>query len=435
MTELGTARTSLAARAVVSAGASTVRWRIFAIVFFLVVINLLDRVTLSIAMPTISKEFSLEPAIQGLVLSAFFWSYAALQIPGGWLIDRFGPRALITGATVGWGFFQAVAGLATGGMSLLISRIGLGAAEAPLFPAGAKLNSIWLSPKERARGAVLVDSGSPLGAAFGGAIISWLILSLGSWRTAFVVAGVATVVLGALAWWYLRDNPADHPGVNAAELAKIRSSQSLAASSEGEEASRSISAGSLTAILIGRMSWAMINFGLLTWGPSYLAQARGFDLKQMGGATFVIFLAGMFGSLLSGFLVDKLQDFGVRRSVVYKSALGLSGLGVMLSFLALPQVSDPYAAVAVLSATLFLLYFGSLYWSFPAILVSKDKVGVIGGVMNFAGSSSGIAVPIITGFILQVTGGYQVALYFFAACAALYVVGSLLIDFRQAEAR
>jgi ACS family D-galactonate transporter-like MFS transporter len=84
---------------------------------------------------------------------------------------------------------------------------------------------------------------------------------------------------------------------------------------------------------------------------------------------------------------------------------------------------------------LFLLYFGSLYWSFPAILVSKDKVGVIGGVMNFAGSSSGIAVPIITGFILQVTGGYQVALYFFAACAALYVVSTLLIDLRQAEAR
>src|SRR5882757_9019324 len=128
---------------VATQSASTVRWRIFGIVFVLVVINLIDRVTLSIAMPTISKEFSLEPAMQGLILSAFFWSYALLQIPGGWMIDRFGPRALITGATAGWGFFQAIAGLATGGVSLLISRIGLGAAEAPLFPAGAKLNSIW----------------------------------------------------------------------------------------------------------------------------------------------------------------------------------------------------------------------------------------------------------------------------------------------------
>src|SRR6516165_6609511 len=175
MTELGTAGSSLAAGAVASAGASTVRWRIFGIVFLLVVINLIDRVTLSIAMPTISKEFSLQPAMQGLVLSAFFWSYALLQVPGGWLIDRFGPRALITGATSGRELLQAIAG----GATMLIGRIGIGAAEAPLFPAGAKLNSIWLSPTERARGAVLVDSGAPLGAAFGGAIISWLILSLG----------------------------------------------------------------------------------------------------------------------------------------------------------------------------------------------------------------------------------------------------------------
>jgi ACS family D-galactonate transporter-like MFS transporter len=412
--------------------ASTVRWRIFGIVFVLVVINLIDRVTLSIAMPTIAKEFSLEPAMQGLILSAFFWSYALLQIPGGWMIDRFGPRALITGATAGWGFFQAIAGLATGGVSLLISRIGLGAAEAPLFPAGAKLNSIWLSPKERARGAVLMDSGAPLGAAFGGVIIAWLILSLGSWRTAFVVAGVATILLGYLAWWYLRDEPADHPGANAAEVALIKAAKGAQTSSDNP---RAIAPRSLAAILIGRMSWAMINFGLLTWGPSYLAQARGFDLKQMGGATFVIFLSGMFGSLTSGFLVDKAQERGMRRSAVYKTALGLSGLGVMLSFLALPEIADPVGAVALLSATLFLLYFGSLYWSFPAILAPKEKVGIVGGAMNFAGSASGIAIPIITGLILQATGAYLMVLYFFAFCAALYVAGTMLIDFQDAEAR
>lgn len=429
MTEHGSVTSLASAQAEI---ASTVRWRIFGIIFVLVVINLIDRVTIAIAMPTISKEFSLEPAMQGLVLSAFFWSYALLQVPGGWLIDRLGPRALITGATLGWGLFQAIAGMATGGVSLLISRIGLGAAEAPLFPAGAKLNSSWLSPRERGRGAVLVDSGAPLGAAFGGAIIAWLILTLGSWRSAFVVAGLATMALGALAWWYLRDDPGSHPGVNSAELAAIKAQ---APTTQPAASARSISARSYAAILVGRMSWAMINFGLLTWGPSYLAQARGFDLKQMGGATFVIFLAGMFGSLASGFLVDKLQDRGIRRALVYKVTLGVTGVAVMLSFLALPEVADPVAAVAVLSATLFFLYFGSLYWSLPAILAPKDKVGLVGGTMNFAGSASGIAVPIITGYILQITGAYLVALYFFAACAALYVLGSLLIDFRGAEAR
>ena len=281
---------------------------------------------------------------------------------------------------------------------------------------------------------MLVDSGAPLGAAFGGVIIAWLILSLGSWRSAFVVAGGATMALGALAWWYVRDDPINHAGVNAAELAVIKASTSPVEAAS-KRAGRRISPRSYIAILVGRMGWAMINFGLLTWGPSYLAQARGFDLKQMGGATFIMFLGGMFGSLASGFLVDKLQDRGMPRAVVYKSAFGVSGLGVMLAFLALPQVTDRIAAVALLSVTLFLLYFGSLYWSLPAILAPKDKVGVVGGVMNFAGSSSGIAVPIITGLILQATGAYLMVLYFFAACAAFYVAGSLLIDFRQAEAR
>jgi ACS family D-galactonate transporter-like MFS transporter len=107
----------------------------------------------------------------------------------------------------------------------------------------------------------------------------------------------------------------------------------------------------------------------------------------------------------------------------------------MLSFLLLPHIADPVGAVALLSCTLFLLYFGSLYWSFPAILAPKEKVGVVGGAMNFAGSASGVAIPIITGLILQVTGAYLMVLYFFAGCAALYVIGSLLVDFRNAEAR
>ena len=119
------------------------------------------------------------------------------------------------------GVFQSLAALATGGISLLLTRVGLGAAEAPLFPAGAKLSSLWLSPQERGRGAVFMDSGAPLGAAFGGAIISFLILALQSWRLAFLVAGLATIALGLVAWRYLRDDPATHPGVNPAELAHI----------------------------------------------------------------------------------------------------------------------------------------------------------------------------------------------------------------------
>ncbi|KMO17771.1 MFS transporter [Methylobacterium platani] len=412
--------------AAASAAATRVRWRIFAVVFALVVINLIDRTALSIAMPTIAREFDLSPTMQGVILSAFFWTYALLQVPGGWLIDRYGPRRLMAGATIAWGLFQSLAAVATGGLSLLLTRLGLGAAEAPLFPAGAKLNAIWLSPQERARGAVLMDSGSPLGAAFGGVIISFLILALESWRLAFLAAGLGTIALGALAWRTLRDDPAMHPQVNAAELAAIR------AVPEGQRAAEvppRIAARSLAGLMLGRMAWAMINFGLLTWGPSYLAQARGFDLKQMGSATFVIFLAGMTGSLFAGFTADALFSRGWSRAAVYRGMLGFSGLAIFATFVALPRVTDPVGAVALLSVTLFFLYWGSLYWSLPPLLAPKDKVGLVGGIMNFAGSASGIAVPILTGVILQATGAYLAVLMFFAACALVYVAGTMLIAY------
>ena len=153
-------------------------------------------------------------------------------------------------------------------------------------------------------------------------------------------------------------------------------------------------------------------------------QARHFDLKQIGYSTFVIFLCGMAGSLFAGFAADALINRGFARAAVYKLMLAVSGLATLSSFLVLPRVSDPVAATAVLSATLFFLYWGSLYWSLPALLAPRGAIGLLGGVMNCAGSLSGIAVP-----IRQATVTYAAVLAFFAACAGLYVVGTLLIAF------
>ncbi|WP_062206512.1 MFS transporter [Aureimonas sp. AU12] len=407
--------------------ASTVRWRIFLVIFALVVINLVDRVALSIAMPTIALEFGLSATMQGLILSSFFWSYAALQLPSGWLIDRFGPRVMVTAATLLWGIFQSLAVVASGGLSLLLTRVGLGGAEAPLFPAGGKLNASWLSPGERGRGAVIMDCGGPLGAAIGGIVISWLILTLGSWRLAFLLAGLVTIGMGILSWWYLRDRPEDHAGVNAAELAQIRASGPAKAGTA--EAPRHLSRRSLAALCIGRFGWATVFFGLITWGPSYLSAARGMDLKAMGYATFVIFLCGAAGSLTGGFLADALVNRGYRRGRVAKTMLALSGLVAALSLLALPRVVDPVHAVLLLSVTAFFLLWGSLYWSFPPVLAPADKVGFVGGAMNCAGSISGIIIPVLIGWILDVSNqSYGSVLAFFAAAAGLYVVATLLID-------
>ncbi|WP_166366190.1 MFS transporter [Pseudomonas akapageensis] len=409
--------------------ASRVRWRIFAIVFALTVINLIDRVSLSIAMPTIAGEFQLTPSLQGLILSSFFWAYALLQIPGGWLIDRYGPRRVISWSTGLWGAFQTLAAFATGGASLLLARVALGAAEAPLFPSGGKLNSLWLAPSERSRGAVLMDCGSPVGIALGGLIIAYLIAVLGSWRIAFFVAGIVTLAMTGLAWYYLRDDPARHPGVNERELDKINAGRatSAAAAAKVPVKGLGIARRSLAGILLGRASWAMVFFGLLTWGPSYLANARGFDIKGIGAATFVIFISGALGSICGGFLCDTLIRKGMRRGLAAKGLLSVSGIVALVAFMLLPTLQDPHAAVALLAMTAFFLMWGSLYWSFPALLAAPSRVGLVGGVMNMAGSVGGIAVPILVGVILQYFGGYGGVLGFFALCSGVFILGTLLI--------
>ena len=214
-----------------------VRWKIFLMMLMLISINYIDRASLSVAMPLISKEFDIGPAAQGLLLSSFFWTYAFMQIPGGMLADRFGPRVVIAAATVGWGFFQAIAAVCTGWVGLLFTRLGLGAAEAPIYPAGGKLNGIWMTQTERGRGATLLDGGAPLGAALGALIISGLISELGSWRTSFVVAGVGTVVAGYIAWRYIRNQPRQHPGVNDAEASYIEAAQAMDAAEAPANAS------------------------------------------------------------------------------------------------------------------------------------------------------------------------------------------------------
>jgi ACS family D-galactonate transporter-like MFS transporter len=177
-----------------------------------------DRGSISVALPLITKELHISKEATGIALSAFFWSYALMQIPGGWLVDKLKPRIMVAASVTGWGIAQALTAGASSFGSLMSFRLLLGATEAPIYPAGGKLNANWMTPGERGRGAVLLDGGAPLGAAIGGIAISWLIALTGGWRMAFVIAGAATILFGLLAAWYIRNSPREHPAANAAEV-------------------------------------------------------------------------------------------------------------------------------------------------------------------------------------------------------------------------
>lgn len=423
-----------AADDVSAARPTTVRWRIFLILLLLSAINYIDRASLSVAMPLISTEFEMTPAMEGLMLSAFFWSYALMQIPGGMLLDRFQVRNIVGVATVGWGFFQAIAGGAHSWLTLLATRIGLGVAESPIMPAGAKLNGAWLTPNERGRGATLVDGGAPLGTALGAIIIAGLITWFDSWRIAFVIAGVGTMIVGVWAWWYIRNNPAEHPKVNAAELAYITNANAEAAKTNGERKAilkDLLKSRSVLAMFAGYACYNSVFYGLLTWMPSYLHKAHNLDIKAMGGATFLIFMCGFVGEIFGGWLADKWKDAGGAPNKVMRSMFAGSAAIAALCILLVAYTPDAVTVIALLCVALFFIRWCGMYWCLPAILGGKSKAGVLGGSMNFCGNMVGVIVPILIGLIVQFTGSYFLALIFFVVMAFGLMLFSSLIDYRE----
>jgi len=414
---------------------SSVRWKIFLMMLFLISINYIDRASLSVAMPLIAKEFDIGPATQGLLLSGFFWTYAVMQIPGGMLADRFKPRIVIAAATLGWGFFQAAAAICTGWIGLFVTRLGLGAAEAPIYPAGGKLNAIWMTPNERGRGATLLDGGAPLGAALGAILISALIAMLGSWRLAFVIAGAGTVLAGLFAWHYVRNEPRQHPGVNEAEARHIEDAHRIEDRSDPVNGSGRLldffRYRSVWGMFFGWMCFNSVFYGLLTWMPNYLYKVHGFDIKQMGGSTFLIFFSGFVGELFGGWLADKWKAAGGSPNRVMRTLFGIAAVIACASIFSVAYVKDPVVVVGLLSVTLFFLRWCGLYWCIPTTLATRDKSGFLGGTMNLGGNIGGILVPLLVGLIVQSTGSYFFALMFFAAAAVGLLVSSLAIDYSR----
>ena len=413
--------------------ATNIRWRIFFVLFLLVVVSMIDRASISIAMPTIAKDLGLSDTMQGLILSGFFWTYACMQIPGGFLADKFGARIILACSAILWGTAEALLGLCPTGFALLAANLLLGASEAPVFPSGARLNAIWLNKNERARGATLMDAGGPFGAAIGGILVAEMMLYFTSWRITFIICGIAAITLGLIAYWVIRDRPEDSPRVNNKELGIINLDRVVQDTVEenNDPLLKVIPLRSFIGMLLGRCSWAMCFFGLLTWGPGYLTRALNLDLKAVGFATMIVFCAGGCGSLCGGWLADKLASKGFGQARSCKFLLTVSGICTLISFALLPSIPDVKTSIILLSCAAFVLMWGSMYWTFPPLLAPRSRVATVGGMMNMAGSVGGICIPLLVGLILDVTNSFNPGLYFFAGCAVIFILMTNIIDLRH----
>ncbi|HMM19308.1 MAG TPA: MFS transporter [Selenomonadales bacterium] len=419
---------------------TNVRWGVFFTLLVLCTINYVDRAVLSICMPAIQKDLSLDPAIVGVILSSFFWGYAAMQIPVGWLLDRFRPDKLIVVSAALWGVFQMLTGFVSSSKMFMFLRVLLGISESPIYPGGTKLQSVWLTSKERARGSSLMDSGAALGNAVGGPLVILFMTWFGGWRGALIGAGIVTLAVAAMSWRFIKGTPETNPRVNQSERDYIKN-----ALAEEYEGSKTAGGSILKNVgirdyLTSRNFWCMLIgffaidaywFGLMTWGPNFLADTQKLDIKTIGGSVLLIFGTGAVVELIGGMVTDKWRQTGDINTVM-RTLLGLLAIGMSVSMYFLSKATTLTAALAWLTIGVsFERWAGMLFFVIPPAISQRNHVGTVAGCMNFVGNLAGVFTPICIGLIVSLTGSYNGALMMFVGFGIMILVSALFLDFSK----
>jgi MFS family permease len=382
----------------------------------LVAVAYLDRVCISTAAPAIRAELGLDQAEMGIVFSAFIFAYALFEMPSGWLADKFGARTALMRIVLFWSVMTAATGLATGFASLVALRIFFGVGEAGAFPATARAYARWLPATERGRGfGLAIMTGALAGAATQPLVVR--LLPLVGWRASFAIFGAVGVVWSVLWWTWFRDDPRTHPGVNAAELAVI--GPSAHTRPHGAVPFRLLFGNrSLVALCLVYFGTIYGWYFYLTWLPTYLLDARGFDMKSMGwfsAAPLVGIALGVFlGGVLSDFLPCRLGKKNGRR------VQGLIGLPLAAAAITAGIATSDSVLSAVLLA--FAAMFAALgvapAWTL-CIDIGGPHAGVVTGAMNMCGNLGGAISPLVVGFCVKHLHSYDAAMY---SMAAMYVV-------------
>lgn len=408
-------------------GTFKVRHLILAIMCLLYFVAYIDRVNISVAGPFLRKEFGLSPTELGAVFSAFAVPYAAMQIFGGWCADKFGPRLVLTVLSLIWAIATIACGFAWGLASLIAFRFILGLGEGGAFPTATRAFTFWLPVTERGFAQGITHSFARLGGAVAPPVVIG-IMAWSGWRESFIYLGVASLLWTALYVWFFRNTPVEHKWMTQKELAEIGvDTAKMKSTSKGKTPWKEmIDKMWLVTFVDFCYGWSLWVF--LTWLPSYLKDARGFDLKQLALFTSLPLLAGVVGDTLGGVLSDTIYKRTGNLKLARRAMLVI-GMGGALAFI-LPVVGtkDPIVAVALLSASFFFLELtNAVLWSLP-MDIAGAYAGTAGGMMNTGFGIAGMVSPLAFGFLIDVTGSYQAPFAASAGLLAVGIVASLFID-------
>lgn len=404
-----------------------VRYLILGVLCLMYFIAYIDRVNISVAGPLLKKEMGLTATELGLVFSAFAYPYAAMQILGGWLSDKFGPRLILTVLSVIWAVATICTGFAWGITSLIMFRVLLGIGEGGAFPAATRAFTYWMPASERGFAQGITHSFARLGGAVTPPIVL-AIVSVWGWRESFIILGCVSLVWTALYVTLFRNTPLEHKWVTDKEINEIgvKSDDMKKAARQKTPWKRMIRCMWLVTLVDFCYGWSLWVF--LTWIPSYLKDARGFDLKQIALFAALPLMAGVVGDTLGGIISDQIykRTGSLKLARVGLLVVGLSGA---LAFV-VPVVGTESAMTAVylLSASFFCLELtNAVLWSLPLDIAGKFA-GTAGGMMNTGFGVAGMISPVIFGFLIDKTGSYEAPFLITAGLLAVGVACSLFID-------
>jgi ACS family D-galactonate transporter-like MFS transporter len=385
---------------------SAAQWRILILLVLSVWINYMDRANLSVAAPQLRVDLSLSPLQLGMLLSAFFWTYTALQPVAGWLVDRFNVGWVFAMGYFLWSVATGITGLVSGLEMLLVCRLILGLGESIAYPAYSNILANHFPQHRLALANALIDSGSKMWPALGTLLGALLVESLG-WRVFFIALGlIGGTWLIPWAFWAPR---------STTRLTKVM--HSSASPSYFEIMRVRAIWGTSIAHFGGNYFW----YFLITWLPTYLVEERGFSLQKTGFLGALPFVMIATSSIIAGWFSDRLIQYGRSVSKVRLSiaATGLAGSAIVIL---VPLLRTEWLAmVALCGAGLFYGLFSSNLWAITQTLAGPTAAGRWSGFQNCCGNLAGVVAPWLTGFVVSRTGEYYWA---FVACCVVLAIGA-----------
>ena len=377
------------------------RWTIVGLLSIAGFINYQDRAILSIALPAIGRDFHLDPGAKGILLSAFFWSYAVMQLPMGWWSDRYNLRWFYALAFAAWSITCGLAAFAKTVAVLIVLRAALGISESIYLPGAIKAVSVLFEKRHRGLASGLVNCGTRAGLALGVPLTAILIIRFG-WRSTFAILGF-TSLIWLIPWLLLFPK-------NAATDDRKKTDQG--AVSDGDKRS-------LVGLCLGHVAFSYYWYLLVTWLPDYLVESRHLSLKAASVAAIIPYGVFTISEPLGGWIADRLIKAGFNELLVRKGLITVAFLTSIGLLFPDRFQNDRIAVALVATGAMVGLATGNIL-ALIQRLAPHHRVGMWMGTVNFSGNLSGIIAPLVTGFLIAKTSSYFAG---FAVAVAVLLLG------------